>query len=167
MNKHKKNYTQKGFTLVELILVVAIIIIIFVSIVLILDPETRLAQTRNAARWEETRAIAEAVLKYQTDNNGNLPAGIDENLKMLGTSNTNCSIPCGTNEFTNSFFGITEDSCLNIESELKPNYLSNIPRDPSIGSTGQSHYAIQKDSERSILVVSCNNELQELILQKR
>lgn len=163
---HKK-YKQKGFTLVELLIVISIIIIIFVSIAIILDPAKRLAQARNATRWQETREIGEAIIKYQTDNKGILPPGINGNLQMLGKDTSNCSAPCGTNEFTNSFFGVTEVNCLDLEPYLKPNYLAKTPEDPFNGTSGQTQYAIRKDSEKSFEIISCGNELEEIIIQKR
>ena len=85
---------QKAFTLVELLIVIGIIMIIAVIVFLLIDPAQRYSETRNTGRAEDVRSIADAVQKYKVDNDGDVPTGVDQDLKMLGTG-SNCDIACG------------------------------------------------------------------------
>ncbi len=79
----------------ELLIVIAVISIIATVIFVAVDPATRLAQARNATRWQETKSILEAIKLYQVDNDGSLPSGIDTTLRMLGTDASGCDVSCG------------------------------------------------------------------------
>lgn len=95
MIKKIKKSRQQGFTLIELIIVIAIISIIAAVVFVAVDPATRFADARNAKRWQATGAILDAVKMYQIDNRGNIPSGIDTTLRMLGTDGSGCDINCG------------------------------------------------------------------------
>lgn len=67
---------QKGFTLLEILLVVAAIAILAGIVILALNPNKQLADTRNSERWSDVNTILNAVYQYSIDNNGVLPVGI-------------------------------------------------------------------------------------------
>lgn len=90
--------------MVELLIVIAIITILAVIIFIALDPAYRFASARNTTRWQETDSILNAVLKYQTDNDGEMPMGIDTNLRMIGTATSGCDIACGATSSGSSTF---------------------------------------------------------------
>ena len=96
LDGRKKN---KGFTLVELLIVIGIITALAGVILIAVDPARLRAQARNSARWMEARSILESVVEYAADNDGT-PPGIDTVLRMLGTAGSGCAVSCGGTTFS-------------------------------------------------------------------
>ena len=94
MLKKKKQSHQNGFTLVELIVVIAIISIAATITIVAINPAKQLAEARNTARWAGVDALLEAITQYQWDNGGSIPAGITGGLQMLGTAGSGCDVTC-------------------------------------------------------------------------
>lgn len=86
----------KGFTLLEILLVVAAIAILAGVVIIAVNPGKQLADTRNATRQTDVKTISDAVYQYSFDHGGVFPSGIDTNLRMLGTFASGCGITCGS-----------------------------------------------------------------------
>ncbi|MDO8493395.1 MAG: prepilin-type N-terminal cleavage/methylation domain-containing protein [bacterium] len=67
---------NEGFTLLEILMVVATIAILAGIVVQAINPVKQLGDTRNAKRHSDVQAIADAVYQYTIDNQGSMPAGI-------------------------------------------------------------------------------------------
>ncbi|MCD6400218.1 DUF2341 domain-containing protein, partial [candidate division WOR-3 bacterium] len=106
------NKKSKGFTFVELLVAISVITVLSAITIVAINPVKRAAQARNAERWSEIDSILKAVLKYGVDNNISdfSSIGIDENLKMIGTSSTGCSVACGTDTGTPASFTHNDNS---------------------------------------------------------
>lgn len=145
----------KGFTLIELLIVIVIISILAAIIYVAVDPATRFGDARNARRRAEVVSILNAILKYQVDNNGTLPSGIDGTTttsQVLGTAGTGCDVTCtatGAN---------TEDACLDLSGSLVDEYLAAIPLDPSTGVATNTDYYLNRTANGRILVGACDPE---------
>jgi prepilin-type N-terminal cleavage/methylation domain-containing protein len=74
--KDLKRRAQAGFTLLEVLLVVAIIAILAGIVIIAINPSKNLADTRNAQRQQDVATILDAVYQYALDNNGVIPATI-------------------------------------------------------------------------------------------
>jgi len=143
----------KGFTLIELLIVIVIISILAAIIYVAVDPATRFGDARNARRRSEVVSILNAVLKYQVDNNGSLPAGIDVvtgSSQVLGTAGSGCNSTCTATT--------TVAACLNLDTALVDEYLAAIPTDPSSGTAANTDYYLNRTTSGRILVGACDPE---------
>jgi prepilin-type N-terminal cleavage/methylation domain-containing protein len=159
-----------GFTLVELLIVIAIIGVLVAVIFVALDPATRLAQARDAVRQNDVGEILSAIKLYQVDHDGqhlntiaNLSqlsvymavngGGMDEG---CDDSNISCTTP------------VTQDThCVNIHDLIQEGYLTDMPVSPvgeviwdvgdNAGDNG-SGYTISLDVNGGVIVRSCENE---------
>ncbi len=127
MNSENNN---QAFTLLEMLLVIAIIAILAGIVIVAINPGRQLAQARNAQRASDLRAIYSAVQQYYIDNKA-WPTGLD------GTVQDVCK------------YGVTDISCINLDV-LVPDYVSNIPTDPLDNSPTSTDYQI-------VLNTSINN----------
>ncbi len=73
-----KNLNRKGFTLLEILLVVAAIAILAGIVIVAINPGKQLADTRNAQRQVNVNTILNAVYQYSIDNKGTIPVGITQ-----------------------------------------------------------------------------------------
>ena len=65
-----KRFKQSGFTLIELIIVIAIIALLAAATFVAVNPAKRIGDANNAQRWSDVTAVADAWMKYVVDNNG-------------------------------------------------------------------------------------------------
>ena len=69
----KKILKNSGFTLIELIIVVAIIALLAAASFVAINPGKRVGDANNAKRWSDITAIADAYSAYLVDNGGTHP----------------------------------------------------------------------------------------------
>lgn len=68
MLKLKKLMDQKGFTLVELLIVIAVIGILAVAVLAALDPVEQLKKSRDTSRFADARELVSAYQRYTVGN---------------------------------------------------------------------------------------------------
>ena len=151
MQKQILRKKTKGFTLVELLVVVGIIAIIASVVFVTLEPARRFGDARNSARWSEVVSILNAVIKYQVDNNGAWPGSPTP---VQGTTYVIANTQTGGSTCTASSSATTK---LDL-SVLVPTYLSELPVDPSGTTTAETEYYFERLEGGIINIGACQPE---------
>lgn len=147
----KKFRQNQGFTLLEILLVVAAIGILASIVILALNPAKQLADTRNAQRKTDVNTILNAVYQYYIDN-GTLPATIT-------TSQTEICAG-GTDDAACAAAGLVSLNVL-IANET---YLTDIPFDPNgTCATNGVCYEIALTENNRVTVVAPDAEQNTVI----
>ncbi|MEK7136908.1 MAG: type II secretion system protein [Patescibacteria group bacterium] len=152
---------RRGFTMIELIIVVAMIAIVVSAVFVAVDPARRLSATRNTSRWTDARAILEAIKTYQVDHGGSLPRtsvaidSLSESVQLIGNSTSSC-------EDLASFcpgvsFPKAQCYASGLKGDLTP-YLKRLPVDPGNGSPADTRYYVNRNSDGLIVVGACDEE---------
>jgi len=139
---------RKGFTLVEVLLVIVIIAILAGIVIVAINPARQISQANNTQRDADVKAVLDAVHEYAIDNRGALPTGITTTATVVGS---------GTGQI---------DIC----SDLVPTYLAEMPADPT--ATGAAYtdcttyntgYNISQSADSRVTVAAPSAELSETI----
>ena len=116
MELPKKN--QKGFTLIELVVVIAVLAILLGITLVAINPAKQFSDARDTQRRSDVNAILNAVHQYAADPaNGGYPAGIPDG--DGGGVATNIGSAAGD---------------VNICASLVTTFIAAIPADPQNGS---------------------------------
>jgi type II secretory pathway pseudopilin PulG len=138
---------NRGFTLIEIMLIVAALAIIAGLTIIAINPLKQLSDARNRNRQIDVGTIWSAMHQYALDNHGELPASI-----RPGTL-AEC-----TEETLSDYFTICKtDECSVTLSELLEDsrYLVDLPTDPSLDDENYTGYNVVKDSEHNYRVTVC------------
>lgn len=142
--------SRRGFTLLEILLVVAALGILAGIVILAINPGKQLGDTRNAARKVDVNTIINGVYQFSLDNNGNLPSGLSTSTCSTATNNI-----CKTTVATSSCTGFVDLSVLTQNEK----YLVSIPIDPSISSAATgTGYFVRKTVNGRVEVCAPNAE---------
>jgi prepilin-type N-terminal cleavage/methylation domain-containing protein len=118
---------SKGFTFIELFIVITLIAILAIIVFQALNPVKRFAQSRNERRFKDVGVVLNAIFDYQIDNSGNFPKDLIVGMPVMqiGSANSGCDTSCEV---------ASASSCINLNSSLAK-YLKTMPVDPSFGKS--------------------------------
>jgi prepilin-type N-terminal cleavage/methylation domain-containing protein len=131
----KKTKSQKGFTLIEILLVIAILAILAGLVIVAINPFKQLADARNTQRRADATTVLNAVYQYTVDNSGTLPA----------TITTTPTAACAT---AGTCTGLIDLSVLTASEK----YLTSLPKDPTSGTVNTTGYNISKSANGRVTV---------------
>lgn len=146
MLRLKQRLNRKGFTLIEVLVVIAIISILATVVFVALDPVTRFADARNARRWNDVNSILTAVHQHIVDNDGDLPAGLSTSFAATEIGS------CG--------------SCVDLAATLSA-FLASMPLDPSAGNATNTGYEVAVDANNIVTVSAPDAENSETVQVSR
>ena len=141
-SRDKKRYSsyEKGFTLLEILLVVAAIGILAAIVIVAINPNKQLGDTRNAQRRVDVNTILNAVYQYSIDT-GSLPTTITLVQAEICKTGGACA-------------GLTDLAVLTALEK----YIVAIPTDPTGASTNGAGYEILKTANSRVKVVAPDAE---------
>ena len=146
----KANKTQ-GFTLIEILVVVALIAILAAITFIAINPAKNFADARNTQRSSDVREILSAITQYTSEQG--------RTVAMLGT------VPsCATGFVT--IGSQTDNGNIDLSTNLVPSYIVAIPTDPLVGSDAMTGYVMCTDSGR-VTVTAGSAENGKVISVKR
>ena len=144
---------KSAFTLLEILLVVALLAILAGIVILAINPARQLATTRNAQRSVDINTILNAAYQYAIDNNGTVPASIPTNGNCTGLATNEICKTGGT------CTGIVDLSVLTDDET----YIVSMPTDPTGATTNGAGYHVAKSGNGRITVCAPDAELNETI----
>ncbi len=148
-----KSNNTKGFTLLEIILVVAALAILAGIVIVAINPSKELADTRNSQRRSDVTSLLNGIWQYSIDNDGAFPLAIDSTTstsQVLGTATSGCDSSCGA--------VATEAACADVSVDLVPDFLAELPADPQTGTASNTDYYVNVDENGALVVGSCDME---------
>ncbi|MCD4760443.1 prepilin-type N-terminal cleavage/methylation domain-containing protein [bacterium] len=142
-----------GFTLIELIIVIAIIALLAAATFVAVDPAKRIGESRNAQRWSDVTAIADAWMKYWVDHNGSMATSTTNVAPMTALTQggyyiTNTASSCdGTAPASCTASTTATVDCIDLHNLVQSGYLGDIPDDPGgTDNTGTDYYFSLSDN---------------------
>jgi len=137
----KRQKQKKGFTLLEILLVVAALGILAGIVILAINPGKQLGDTRDSQRAADVNTIINAIYQYSIDNSGDVPSDITAAQTEICQTGGTCTGLVDLSVLTNS-----------------GTYLVAIPEDPSGASTNGVGYEVSQDANGRITVVAPDAE---------
>ena len=140
---------KRGFTLIEVLVVIGIIAILATVVLVAVNPGRQFAQARNTQRVSNVNAILNAIGQNIADNRG--------------------TFTCASTTIPSAATDMRSSGGYDIRQCIVPDYLSEIPTDPSAGNfTGPDNYdtgyfVLQDNSTKRITVNAPGAELSQII----
>ncbi len=142
---------DNGFTLLEIFLIIAVIGIFAGIVILIINPNQKRADIRDAQRRSDVNAILNAVYEYSLDTDGIIP----------GNMSTTATEICATG--ANSCTGLIDLSVLTNGAV----YLTTIPKDPNAAcNVNGVCYEVSKSSDGRITVSAPDAETSTIFVTR-
>ncbi|MEY4744555.1 MAG: hypothetical protein RL272_500 [Candidatus Parcubacteria bacterium] len=142
----RSNKAEPGFTLLEILLAVALLATLAGIVILALNPAKQLADTRNAQRRSDVVTILDALYQYGVDNSGAYPGAIP-----TGTCGDAGSEVCKIGGVCTGLVNLTALT-------TNEKYVVSIPTDPTGATTNGTGYFVVKTANNRLTVCAPSAE---------
>lgn len=151
---------MKGFTLVELLVVIGIIVILMTAALIAINPFRQFAMANNANRWSGVTTIMNAIAQRTVDKKGSVTWDCD----MDGTDDpipTSATIMADSTTLPAGYdicrCLVSDDSDYPLDTDFD-DYIANMPFDPQTGSytscaTYNTAYTIVRDANTNRITI--------------
>lgn len=146
-----------AFTLIELLIVIAVMAILTSVVFVALNPLGRFQDARNNTRWTDVNTILQAIKIDQVDNGGTYLTEISDLTAdlyyMIGEGST-CNLTCANPTV------VLQSDCVDLVSLADEGYMPSVPYDPNAtgADTDHSYYYMLRATNGTITVGSCSEE---------
>lgn len=130
MKLRRNEKSNKGFTLIEVLLVIGILAILAGIVIVAINPARQIGLARNAQRSSDVNTILNAIHQYAVDNNGFIPSTIPVNANCEGEETFRICQTGGT------CTGLVDLSVLTTNET----YLVSMPLNPGLSGTEHTGY---------------------------
>jgi len=149
---------RKGFTLIEILIVIGLIAVLAGVLIVALNPARQFSQASNAQRWNNMDTIISSIIANTTDNKGTFTCAAG----AIPTTAADMTSTTGANNY-------------NIGPCLVPTFAASLPVDPSVtgahwtsATDYDSGYTVVRDATSGrITVAAPGAELSETISMTR
>ncbi len=142
-----KRSSTRGFTLIEVLIVIGIIAILAALVVVAINPAKQFAQARNTQRESNVQALLNAVGQRMADNKGIFQGTFGTYVCPTIAASSSIMNGVGTVPAGSKTPATTLDlGC------LVPTYLPSFPFDPGVGNEIYSGYEISVDAVGRVLI---------------
>lgn len=125
---------QTGFTLIEILLVIAIMAILAAIVIVAINPSKQFGEAQNVQRQSDVRAILDGIIQYSLDNAGALPGNIPVGSTCLASGVDICKVDTICT-------GVSLDALI-----VERKYLTDLPNDPVAADGSVTGYLVSKNS---------------------
>jgi type IV pilus assembly protein PilA len=151
----------RGFTLIEILIVIGIIAILAAIVIIAINPAKQFAQARNTQRQAGVNAVLNAIGQRMADNKG-----VFEGQFTVGGTTYYCNkIVQGDNSIASSSIQTIADGSVTGNTSpnfgcLVPTYIASLPMDPSVVSGTDSKFEVKVQTNGRVMVCApeANNE---------
>ncbi len=149
---------NKGFTLIEVLLVIALIAILAGITIVAINPARQYGNAANSERQSHVNTILNAIHQYAVDNNGVIPTTIPSATVCTSTVNTYAICPTGSACSTGVNLSVLTAS---------ETYLISIPLNPGYSTATNTGYNVVQSVNGRITVCASQTDLSASIEAKR
>ncbi len=146
--KKQSVISEKGFTLIEILVVIGIIAILATVVIIAINPARQFAQARDSQRVSNLNAILNAIGQRMADNKGVFAGSVGSQICP--------TLPSTATEITSETPAATTTSAA--LGCLVPTYISVLPTDPSGPTAPGTGYSVLVDANGRIHISATTPE---------